>query len=106
MRMLLERAGVEFDWVLLDAAPVGLMPDARLLAGLTRAVLFVIGAGATPYPLIARAITEIGRECLVGTVLNRVELQNVPATAYYDRYYASNANSPEPPNSQTASLPL
>src|SRR6476660_8184770 len=42
MRKLLDQSAAEFDWVLLDAPPVAGMPDAQLVAGLTRAVLFVI----------------------------------------------------------------
>jgi capsular exopolysaccharide synthesis family protein len=88
MRGLLEQFHREFDWVLLDAAPVGFMPDAQLLASVTGAVLFVIGAGSTPCALVQRAIGELGPDCVVGTVLNRVEGHNIPATAYYDQYYA------------------
>ena len=88
MRALLEQFNQDFDWVLLDAAPVGFMPDAQLLANLTGAVLFVIQAGSTPYALVQRAISELGPDCVVGTVLNRVEGRNIPATAYYDSYYA------------------
>ena len=88
MRALLEQFNQDFDWVLLDAAPVGFMPDAQLLANVTGAVLFVIGAGSTPYPLVQRAVAELGPDCVVGTVLNRVEGRNIPATAYYDSYYA------------------
>ena len=88
MRLLLEQAAAEFDWVLLDAPPVGLMPDARLLAAATRAVLFVIGAGTTPYTLVQRAVAELGPECIVGTVLNRVAPETVPAMAYYQHYYS------------------
>ena len=88
MRALLEQFNQDFDWVLLDAAPVGFMPDAQLLANVTGAVLFVIAAGATPYSLVQRAISELGPDCVVGTVLNRVEGRNIPATAYYDWYYA------------------
>jgi protein-tyrosine kinase len=88
MRALLEQVNQDFDWVLLDAAPVGFMPDAQLLASVSGAVLFVIAAGSTPHSLIQRAIAELGQECVVGTVLNRVEGRNIPATAYYDSYYA------------------
>lgn len=89
MRGLLEEAGSLFDWVLLDAPPVGIMPDAHLLARLTHGVIFVIAAGSTPFPLVDRAITEIGRESIVGTVLNRIDEANIPATGYYDHYYGS-----------------
>ena len=88
MRALLEQFNQDFDWVLLDAAPVGFMPDAQLLASVTGAVLFVIAAGSTPYDIVQRAIAELGPDCVIGTVLNRVESRNIPATAYYDSYYA------------------
>jgi Mrp family chromosome partitioning ATPase len=89
MRVVLEEAASVFDWVLLDAPPVGIMPDAHLLARLTEGVIFVIAAGSTPYDLIDRALTEIGRENVVGTVLNRIEERSIPATTYYDEYYAA-----------------
>ena len=55
-----------------DAPAVDLAPDARLLARLSRAVLFVIASGATPYPAVERAMSEIGRGCIIGAVLNQV----------------------------------
>ena len=66
MRLLLEQSAATFDWVLLDSPPVGMMPDARLLAGLTRAVLFVIAARSTPHDVVSRALAEFDPECLVG----------------------------------------
>jgi len=89
MRLLLERCAANFDWVLLDAPPVGIMPDARLLAGLTRAVLFVIGAGTTPHTVVTRALAEFDPDSVIGTVLNRVEENDIPATGYYRDYYAT-----------------
>jgi capsular exopolysaccharide synthesis family protein len=89
MQTSLDQFAEQFDWVLLDAAPVGLVPEARLLANLTRAVLFVIGAGTTPYALVQRAIAEIGTECVVGVVLNRVDDENSPASGYYADYSVS-----------------
>ena len=88
MRVLLERSAATFDWVLLDAAPVGFMPDAQLLARLTRAVLFVIAAHSTPHQLVSRAIAELDPECVVGTVLNCVEEHDIPAAGYYQDYYS------------------
>jgi capsular exopolysaccharide synthesis family protein len=93
MRLLLAEASASYDWVLLDAPPVGIMPDAALLAGITGASLFVVGAGSTPYKLIERAVTELGRERIVGTVLNRIAPENIPATGYYESYYAQRPQS-------------
>jgi capsular exopolysaccharide synthesis family protein len=82
MEDLLEHLSGEFDWILLDAAPVWFMPDAQLLARMTGAVLFVIGAGSTPYPLVEKAIAAVGADSVVGTVLNRVVDENIPAAGY------------------------
>ena len=89
MRTLLEEAAASFDWVLVDTPPVGIMPDAHLLARLTNGVIFVIAAGATPFALVERAVTEIGRDHIIGTVLNRIEEGSNPATGYYDQYYGA-----------------
>ena len=62
----------QFDWVLLDAPSVELMPEAHLLAGLTGAVLLVVGAGSTPYPIVNWAIAALGQDRIIGIVLNRV----------------------------------
>ena len=68
---LLHGCAAAFDWVLLDAPPVGLMPDGSVLARLTKAVVFIISAGTTPHKAVERAINELGRDYIVGTVLNR-----------------------------------
>ena len=72
MKGLVARFADQFDWVLLDAAPVEFMEDAGGLARALGPVLFVIGAGSTPCRRVANAIAQLGAECLVGTVLNRV----------------------------------
>jgi capsular exopolysaccharide synthesis family protein len=86
MKALLDQCESRFDWVLLDTPPVGLLPDAQLLARLTRAVVFVIGAGSTPAPVVERAVAELGPECIIGTVLNQVEERAIPEVGYYGYY--------------------
>lgn len=87
MQALIQEASAAFDWVLLDAPPVGLMPDAGLLARLTDAVVFVIAAGTTPYALVNRAVADLGRDCIIGTVLNRVEDHAMLTGGYYGSGY-------------------
>ena len=87
MRKVLEESASAFDWVLLDSPPVGIMPDANLLAALTDGVIFVIAAGSTPYSMIERAVSQIGSEHIVGTVLNRMEEAASPESDYYHAYY-------------------
>jgi protein-tyrosine kinase len=89
---LLHDCAAEFDWVLLDAPPVGLMPDGSVLARLTKAVVFIIAAGSTPHDAIERAILELGRDYIVGTVLNRIEEQALPVARHYGDYYLPTGN--------------
>jgi Mrp family chromosome partitioning ATPase len=72
---------------------VGLLPDGQLLARLVRAVVFVIGAGTTPAAVVEKAIAELGRDCIVGTVLNSVDENTIPATGYYRKYYESEVSA-------------
>ncbi len=70
MRRILEEAQHRFDWVILDAPPVGPAADAHLLTQMVGGVLFVIRAGQTPAPDVEAAIKAIGREQIIGVVLN------------------------------------
>jgi len=87
MRTLVEDFASKYDWVVLDTPPIGLLSDAQLLVRVAQAVLFVIRAGSTPFPVVDRAINELGRDCIIGTVLNGVEGRTIPATNYYSDYY-------------------
>jgi capsular exopolysaccharide synthesis family protein len=89
LRTLVADAASSFDWVLLDTPPVGMLTDAHLVARATDGVLFVIAAGMTPYTLVQRSLNEIGRERIVGTVLNRIEEHALPVREYYHTNYAS-----------------
>src|SRR2546425_2341226 len=73
MHRLIGEAAATFDWVIIDTPPVVLLPDANLLAAMVDAALLVIGAGKTPYKLITRAIEALGRNKIMGVVLNRVD---------------------------------
>jgi protein-tyrosine kinase len=87
MHQLITEAAAQFDWVLIDTPPVGLLSDAHLVAQHTDGVLFVIAAGSTPFAIVQRAIAELGRERVIGTLLNRVDARVLPVHHYYGRYY-------------------
>ena len=91
-RAIVKSASASFDWVLLDAPPVGLLPDAQLIARLSESVLFVIAAGSTPYHLVQRGIADLGADRIVGTVLNRVQARTLPVSDYYQGYYQADAS--------------
>src|SRR6185503_1761476 len=73
MHRLIEEAAATFDWVIIDTPPVVLLPDANILAAMVDGAVFVIGAGKTPHKLITLAIDTLGRDKILGVVLNRVD---------------------------------
>ena len=79
MEWLISQCASHFDWILVDGPPVSSMPDPQLLARMTGAVLFVIGAGSTPHRVVRRALDALGADCVVGTVLSRVRPERVMA---------------------------
>jgi capsular exopolysaccharide synthesis family protein len=68
---VLEDAGTAFDWVIIDTPPVLILPDAGLLMGLVDGAVFVVGAGMTTHRMAKRATEALGRDRIVGVVMNR-----------------------------------
>ena len=71
LRELLSEQAQQFDWVVIDVPPLAACPDAGLLASLVDGVVVVIRAGRTPLAAVESTITALGRERIVGVVLNR-----------------------------------
>lgn len=82
MRQILEEAVQRFDWVIVDAPPVGAATDARLLAQMVGGTLFVIHAGQSQCPDVQRSVEALGREQIIGVVLNGVEEAGVQPYYY------------------------
>ncbi len=70
---ILDEAGEAFDWVIIDTPPVGVLSDAKLLAAMVDAAILVVAAGRTPFAALQRATMRIGRDRMLGVVLNRVD---------------------------------
>jgi len=73
MRKLIEYLRTEFDTIIVDAPPLSPISDARILMGLSDAVVLVVRRGKTPYSGIERAFKVIDRKKLLGVVLNDVK---------------------------------
>jgi capsular exopolysaccharide synthesis family protein len=87
MRRVVREAAARFDWVLIDTPPVGYLPDANLLAAMVDVALFVVRAGRSPFRLIQRALDAVGRNRIMGVVLNAVkESDDVVGYGYYGYY--------------------
>jgi capsular exopolysaccharide synthesis family protein len=73
MGRILADACSRFDWVVIDAPPVGTVSDASILAEMVDGALLVVRAGKTGCALTQKAIEAVGRDRILGVVLNAVE---------------------------------
>ncbi len=89
MIRILDEAGANFDWVIVDTPPVGILTDANLLAAMVDAALFVVAAGRAPFAVVRKAIDALGRDRILGIVLNRADGTTIGQNDYYYRYYGS-----------------
>jgi capsular exopolysaccharide synthesis family protein len=93
MRQLLDEAREAFDWVIIDTPPVVLLPDANLLASMADAAVLVVKAGSTHYDLVDRALNAIGRDRVLGIVLNRSQTVIDAGYGTYGGYYGPGESS-------------
>lgn len=76
-----------FDFIIIDAPPLGIFTDAAVLINRADAALVVIRAGYTRYSLLKRLLEPLPRERLLGVVLNGVDETLDEHSYYYRRYY-------------------
>ena len=88
MRQIIAEAKATFDWVIIDTPPVGLLSDANLLAAIVDTVILVLQAGRTAFHEVNKVVQTLGRDSILGVVLNRVEHNG---RYPYDEYYYSYA---------------
>jgi capsular exopolysaccharide synthesis family protein len=86
LQQLLQDLGERYDWVIVDTPPVGLMPDAHLLAGMVGGAVLVIAAGRAPYKVVLRACEALGQERILGVVLNRAHISRGDESYGYAAY--------------------
>lgn len=78
MRNVIEEGARRFDWVIVDAPPVGAVADASLLAEHVDGILLVVRVGQTQHDGVQRAIDTLGREKILGVVLNGLDRMPEP----------------------------
>lgn len=77
-----------FDYIIIDAPPLGIFTDANVLMSKADGGLLVVRAGKTRYAAVDKLLEQMPKERLLGVILNRTEEQPDAASYYYHhRYY-------------------
>jgi Mrp family chromosome partitioning ATPase len=88
MRRVLEEAKQTFDWIIIDTPPLVALADAHLLSSLVDAAVLVVKANSTPHDMVNRAADVIGRNRVIGVVLNQAaEGRHGGYAGYYGGQY-------------------
>jgi len=95
MRHLLERLKGDFDTILIDTPPLGLVSDAKILTELSDGLIMVVRSNRTTYTDIERSFRLIDQSKLLGLVLN--DVRALMFNTHYDyRYYHYSSRSVYP----------
>lgn len=70
---ILREAKEMFDYVIIDAPPLGIFTDANVLINHADGALLVVRAGRTRYDTVDRILETLPRERMMGVVLNQSE---------------------------------
>ena len=81
---IVEEAVSLFDYVIIDAPPLGVFADAKILINGTDGALLVIRSNYTHYKTLGRIIEDLPQERLLGVVLNESEETSIEGDYYYD----------------------
>src|ERR1700682_488095 len=84
---VLKEARRLFDYVIIDAPPLGIFTDANVLINKADGEMLVIRAGKARYAMVDRLLNQLPRERILGVVLNRVDEQLDPSSYYYQHDY-------------------
>lgn len=85
----IEEAKEQFDIILIDTPPLGVVIDAALVASQTDGTLFVIQYNAVDYQSVQKAKEQLDRAkaCILGVVLNKLDKSCYKNPYDYYSYY-------------------
>ena len=72
-KQILDEAREIFDFVIIDAPPLGIFTDAAVLINHADGAMLVLRANKTRYSLVDRALENVPRDRMLGVVLNQSE---------------------------------
>src|SRR5678815_3028377 len=85
---VLTQARRMFDYIIIDAPPLGIFTDANVLMSRADGAMLVVRAGKTRYSVIDKLLEQLPRERLLGIVLNRADEQPEATNYYYQNRYS------------------
>jgi capsular exopolysaccharide synthesis family protein len=77
-----------FDYIIIDAPPLGIFTDANVMISRADAALLVVRAGKTRYSHIDKLLEQLPLERVLGVILNRAEDQPDASSYYYQQRYS------------------
>ncbi len=83
-----------FDFIIIDAPPLGIFTDANVLINRADGALMVVRAGKTRYAMVDKLLETLPRERMLGVVLNRADQELESNSYYYQQRYYSPENTP------------
>jgi len=83
LKILIERLGPVFDWIVFDSPPCVPVHDASILADLCDGVVLVVRSGSTPVEIAQKTAQEMTGRNVVGVVLNAVREVKEYGSYYY-----------------------
>ncbi len=87
---ILEEARTYFDYVIIDAPPLGIFTDANLLINHADGAFIVVRANKTRYSAVNKVLEELPRERMLGVVLNQSDDVMSESQYYHYNYYQEN----------------
>jgi capsular exopolysaccharide synthesis family protein len=88
MKQIISEAREAFDWVIVDTPPIALLTDASLLGSMVDTTVLVVRVAHTPLAAVKKALDVLGRNRVMGVVLNRgaAHAHSSHYSAYYSGY--------------------
>ncbi|HZG50627.1 MAG TPA: CpsD/CapB family tyrosine-protein kinase [Pyrinomonadaceae bacterium] len=90
-----------FDYIIIDAPPLGIFTDATVLIGRADGALMVVRSGKTRYAALDRVLEPLPRERLLGIVLNGADDNKDDSSSYYQRRYYRREETKETVNRES-----
>lgn len=89
MREFLEQLKEAYDYIFIDAPPIGIVTDAGIISTYSDGVVFVVGSNETDVNIakISKERLEKVNANILGVVLNKFDVSKNSGYEYYNYYY-------------------